>query len=230
MKINKYILFSIFGAILVALVSLFFINRAMVVNNNESEYVVDSSDMVDGDTLIAKIKRSELSDKEIKGLIQMREEEKLARDVYKTLGDIFKNKIFFNIAASEQTHMDAVKTLLTKYEINDPVSKDVVGIFTSKSMQDLYNTLIQQGQSSLVNALVVGATIEDLDIRDLEILKQETNKEDILIIYNNLQKGSRNHMRAFVKNIQINGGSYEQQYLSKDDYNLIINSSQERGR
>jgi hypothetical protein len=204
--------------------------KLVTVNSTEADYVVDASDMVDGQTLISGIKKSELSDKEIAGLILMREEEKLARDVYITLGNIWGTKIFSNISASEQTHTDAVKVLLIRYGISDPVVDDTVGVFSSKTMQDLYNTLTIKGKASLTGALIVGATIEDLDIRDLETLKKETTKEDILITYNNLQKGSRNHMRAFVKNIESKGGSYTPQYISQSEYNSIIAASQERGR
>lgn len=203
--------------------------KLVTVNSAEPEYIVDASDMVNGTALISNIKKSELSDKEIAGLIQMREEEKLARDVYKTLGNIWSTRVFSNISASEQTHTDAIKALLVRYGIKDPVTSDTVGVFTSKNMQELYNTLTTKGKASLSDALVVGATIEDLDIRDLENLKKETTKEDILITYNNLQKGSRNHMRAFIKNIKANGGLYTPQYISNSDYELIINRSQERG-
>lgn len=196
----------------------------------ESDYVVDDTDMIDADVLVSGIKKSELSEKEIIGLIQMREEEKLARDVYTTLSDIWGMGIFSNISASEQTHTEAIKVLLTRYNIKDPVSNDAVGVFTSKSMQELYDTLVEKGKKSPLDALIVGATVEDLDIKDLEILKQETDKEDILITYNNLQKGSRNHLRAFVKNIYANNGFYTPQYISVDEYNSIINSPQERGR
>ncbi len=201
-----------------------------LVTLNNSEYVVDPSDMLNGNTLVSGIKKSELSEKEIAGIILMREEEKLARDVYTTLGNIWGNRIFSNIAASEQTHMDAVRVLLDRYAITDPVVNDTVGYFTSVSMQDLYKFLIEKGKVSIIDALIVGATVEDLDIRDLETLKKETQKEDILVTYNNLQKGSRNHLRAFVKNIQTNGGTYTPQYINDSDYDLIINSAQERGR
>lgn len=239
MKNNKNIVFGTVGVILIALFLLFIIkqdpqsdNTNLVGKNNSinSEYVVDASDMVNGETLISNIKKTELSDKEIAGLIQMREEEKLAHDVYITLGNIWGSKIFSNISASEQTHADAIKVLLTRYGIKDPVTNNTVGVFTSKDMQELYNKLVLQGKNSLADALVVGATIEDLDIRDLENLKKETTKEDILITYNNLQKGSRNHMRAFVKNIQANGGSYIPQYISSGEYNTIISAPQEKGR
>ncbi len=195
-------------------------------NNNESEYVVDASDMLNGQALISGIKKSELTEGEKLGLIQMREEEKLARDVYTTLGGIWGTRIFSNIAASEQTHTDAIKALLTRYDIKDPVISDTVGVFTSKTMQELYNKLIAQGKISSREAFNVGATVEDLDIHDLDILKNKTTKEDILLTYNNLQKGSRNHMRAFVKT----GGNYTPQYISQAEYFSIISSPQERGR
>ena len=94
-------------------------------------------------------------------------------------------------------------------------------------MQELYTSLTAKGRVSVAEALTVGAIIEDLDIHDLDTFKKETNKEDILLTYANLQKGSRNHLRAFVK---TNGGNYVPQYISQVEYSSIINSPQERGR
>lgn len=238
MKNNKNTILGIVGFIALVLISIYFFGQntklsnveSIEKNNIESEYVVDASDMVDGQALITGIKKSQLSDKEIAGLVLMREEEKLARDVYTTLGNTWGIKVFSNISASEQTHTDAVKVLLTRYGITDPVTNDTVGVFTSTAMQDLYDTLIAKGKTSLIDALIVGATVEDLDIRDLETLKKETTKKDILITYNSLQKGSRNHLRAFVKNIQANGGSYTPEYISQIEYNSIITTSQEKGK
>ncbi len=62
-----------------------------------------------------------LSQEEIDDLVYLREEEKLARDVYLHLYNTWGQWIFENIAASEQQHMDAVKTLLDRYGIHDPV-------------------------------------------------------------------------------------------------------------
>ena len=68
-------------------------------------------------------------------------------------------------------------------------------------MQTLYDTLVEQGKYSLLDALMVGATIEDLDIKDLQEFSSQIDNEDILLVYSNLERGSRNHMRSFIKNI-----------------------------
>ena len=195
----------------------------------ENEYVVDQSDILTHDQIIADIPLSELNEEEKQWLIQMREEEKLARDVYIALGQQRWVKTFSNIANSEQTHTDAIKDLLDRYQIEDPIKDDTYGIFTSPVLQNLYNTLIEQGKKSLLDALIVGATIEDLDIKDLQELTKTTDNEDIILTYANLEKWSRNHLRAYVKQIQKNNWSYIPQYISQEEYNTIIASSQENG-
>ena len=197
---------------------------------SQSGYVVDESDMLNEQALIGGIEKTKLTVQESDGLLRMREEEKLAHDVYTTLGAKWGVRIFSNIASSEQTHADAMKVLLERYAIPDPVMNDSVGVFRSPVMQQLYNDLVAKGNTSVTEALIVGATVEDLDIRDLDVLMKETTKEDILVTYRNLQKGSRNHLRAFVKNLTMNGVVYTPQYITQEAYDLIINSSQERGR
>jgi hypothetical protein len=171
-----------------------------------------------------------LSEAEENGLLLMREEEKLARDVYTVLADKWQLNIFSNIAQSEQTHMNVMGGLLETYSITDPVVDDTVGVFTNPELQALYLSLVSEGSVSRDSALKVGAQIEDLDIYDLERLLSETNKPDIISAYQNLQKGSRNHLRAFIRQIERNGGSYTPSYISVSDYQNIINAQQERGR
>jgi hypothetical protein len=198
--------------------------------SSSSSYSVDPSDMIQAESFVSGVITSSVTEKEKLALIQMREEEKLARDVYTTLGAIYNVPTFANIARSEQTHTDAIKALLVKYNIPDPVTNNAVGVFSSKDMQKLYDTLVAQGKKSLTEALIVGATVEDLDIYDLDVFMKETTKTDILSVYANLQKGSRNHMRAFVSNIQSQGGTYTPVYITQDAYTTIITSPQERGR
>lgn len=171
----------------------------------------------------------ELSQEEIDGLLLMREEEKLARDVYLELYDIWGQQIFLNIANSEGTHTNAVKLLLDKYNLTDPVTNDTRGAFTNQDMAELYNVLVEKGSVSLLDALMVGATVEDLDINDLKKLNEISDNQDITAVYNNLEKGSRNHLRSFTRVIEQNGGIYEPQYISESEYNEIISSEMETG-
>jgi hypothetical protein len=180
-------------------------------------------------SIIAALPYQELSTEEEDGLMLMREEEKLARDVYQLLYEKWELAIFNDIALSEQSHMTAIKSLLDKYGLTDPVSGLGVGEFASTEMQDLYDSLVEVGMTSVLSALHVGATIEDLDIYDLYHLLEGTDNSDIKTVYENLVKGSRNHLRAFAYQLSINGETYEAQYLSQDEIDDILTSEWERG-
>ncbi|WP_456373041.1 DUF2202 domain-containing protein [Methanocaldococcus sp.] len=179
--------------------------------------------------MIMEMPKQPISEEEKEGLIEMREEEKLARDVYLTLYNKWKLPIFKNIANAEQTHTDAIKCLLRKYNITDPVKTDEVGKFSNPKFEELYNKLVEEGSKSVVDALKVGATIEDLDIADLQYWINRTDNEDIKFVYENLMKGSRNHMRAFVRMLEQYGANYTPQYISQQEYEQIINTPTERG-
>jgi len=180
-------------------------------------------------TIIATLPYQELSPEEETGLEKMREEEKLARDVYQTLFTKWGMTVFSRIASSEQRHMDAVKALLDKYSRPDPVTDPTPGVFTDPELQQLYNDLVAQGQTSMVDALQVGATIEDLDIKDLYDLLAQTDNTDIQVAYQNLVKGSRNHLRAFVSLIFANDAAYGAQFLTQEQIDAIVASPRERG-
>jgi hypothetical protein len=170
-----------------------------------------------------------LTDKEKADLLYIREEEKLARDVYLTLYDTHQLRIFKNISEAEQRHMDALLSLLTKYEIPDPVGNRGRGKFKDKTLKALYKKLVATGKTSVIDALTVGATIEDLDIHDLVKNLKNTEKTDLRAVYQNLMKGSRNHMRAFSSQLTSREVTYEPTHISKEDYEAIVNSPWERG-
>ncbi len=161
----------------------------------------------------------------------MREEEKLARDVYLTLYDTWNQQVFQNISRSEQAHTDAVLALLEQYGISDPVGDNPVGVFVDEALQALHDKLVNQGSASLIDALLVGAAIEEIDIIDIEKRKEDViGNDDIIEVYDNiLLEGSRNHLRAFVKNLETQGITYQPQYLSQAEYDAIISGETERG-
>ncbi len=190
--------------------------------------VPDPSDYV-SDTLTYDIAPSSVDAVEREGLLYMREEEKLARDVYIALYEKWQQPAFANIAGSESTHMASVLRVLETYDIPDPVGGNGAGEFTNPELQALYHTLVAQGNTSLMDALTVGAMIEDLDILDLQKRLPETDNADIQRVYENLMKGSRNHLRSFVGLIEARGGSYTAHYLPQTEIDTILATPKERG-
>ena len=169
-----------------------------------------------------------LSVSEIESLLFMREEEKMARDVYLTLYDLWNEEIFNNIASSEQEHMDAIKSLLDKYDLVDPVI-DSIGVFSDPELQELYIKLVERGEKSAMEALHVGGLIEEVDMQDIKEAIDEAEHEDIIAVYEELLKGSRNHLRSFVGKIEDEGIVYEAQVLSQEEVDEIVDSPIERG-
>lgn len=169
-----------------------------------------------------------LTQKEENSLLFMREEEKLAFDIYISMFDKWGLTPFSNISSSEASHMAAVNTLLDRYRLTDPVQPGS-GVFTNSTLQQLHNQLLQQGNISLIESLQVGAAIEEIDIRDLKEQLSFIQRPDIRNVYENLMRGSRNHLRAFVTNLSMRGVSYQPKYLSQKEYDEIINSPMEPG-
>jgi hypothetical protein len=178
---------------------------------------------------IASLPMQTISDEEAKSLIHMREEEKLARDVYIAMFNKYGLRIFENISSSEQTHTDAILQLLTKYAIKDPVGVNAVGVFTDPGLQALYTSLVNSGNVSILEAYKVGATIEDLDLYDLKVDLLKVDNQDIILVYQMLSKGSRNHMRNYFSNLKSLGFTYVPQFISQSDLDAIVNSAMERG-
>lgn len=188
----------------------------------------DELSQVDNATItaetLAAFPLEDISPEENAGLIFMREEEKVARDVYLTMYENYGLRVFNNISSSEQTHMNAIKLLLDRYELEDPVGENGVGTFTDPDLQALFEQLIVTANVSEIEALKVGAAIEEIDILDLEThIEELVDNADIEFVYSNLKRGSENHLRAFVRNLSVRGVTYEPQYLDSETYNSIIN-------
>jgi len=165
------------------------------------------------------------TEEEQEHLAFMREEEKLARDVYLKMHDTWGMAVFYNIAQSEQVHTDAVKAKIEKYGLVDPVIDDTVGVFQNHDLAVLYDALIQQGSVSAIDALWVGCAIEEIDIIDLQNAIDDAEHDDIARVYQNLQMGSHNHLRAFVAQLEQNGIEYKAQYLTPEAVDAILNTS-----
>ena len=131
-------------------------------------------------------------------LLFIYQEEKVARDVYMTLGNYYPNQtVYANIQESEQKHMDSAQALCEKYGIDiSNVDETIVGVYVLPVLQELYDTLVAQGYQSELAGLMVGEYIELTDIDDLEDA-EEGMPTDVVKVYENLKEGSYRHLDAF---------------------------------
>ncbi len=180
-------------------------------------------------TLIDPKVTETVSAEEIAGLQMMREEEKVAHDLYVTFEENWKQGTFTSIAISEQYHTDAVKSVLLKYKLSDP-AQNQVGKFTSKKMQDLFNDRSEKAKGSYLDSLFVAAEFEELDVVDLRELAAESKNKDVITLYKNLEAGSRNHMRYYAKLIAQEGATYTAKHLEESDYQKIIKGAAEKNK
>ena len=155
-------------------------------------------------------------------LLQMREEEKLSRDVYAAMYETWQYKVFLNISQSEQHHMDAMLKMLDKFEVADPVGDNPPGVFNDGDFSALYGDLVAKGETSLLDAFLSGGYIEEMDILDLEAAIAETDKPSLTNAYSNLLAASRNHLRTFVSHVRSMGEEYEAQFMSQDAVDDIV--------
>lgn len=172
----------------------------------------------------------ELSEAEIAALNFMREEEKLAQDVYQYLFETWGQNSFQSISQSETAHTNSVLSVLNAYGLGDPSAGLAAGVYNDPDLQALYGALVERGITSLAEALKVSAEIEEIDILDLQIRLAETQNASIQQVYNNLLQGSYNHLRAFTRNLQAQTGEvYQPLHLSAEEYQSILSGSNNGG-
>lgn len=192
---------------------MFLLLPVLLIGCNDSDEIADVDDT--------------LSKQEIENLQFLKEEEKLARDVYLFSYDLYGQNIFKNISNSEQSHMNSVSVIMEKYGIKD-LSFDERGKFSNLELQQLYDDLVDLSKISLENALTVGATVEDLDINDLNNFISNADHQDMIEMYQLLNCGSRNHLRAYTNNLESLDLTYDPQFISVEEYDMILSSSGEK--
>lgn len=170
-----------------------------------------------------------LSAAETADLRFMREEEKLARDVYLQLFDQWSTPQFANVASAEQSHMDAMLRLLARYRVADPAAGMAIGEFTDPSLQALHDNLMALGSASELAALKVGGFIEEADMQDIVAAIELSQHADIDQTYSRLLCGSRNHLRAYAAQVSlVSGTAYVAQVLNQADVDAIVYTPTER--
>ncbi len=188
---------------------------------------VISTVSADRDGSVLTVAAANLSAEEIAALKFMREEEKLAHDVYAALYSRWGANVFYQISLSETTHTEAILALLTKYGIDDPAAATAPGEFADPALQAFYKTLMVMGQGSLIEGLKVGALIEETDVHDINEKVAVTDETDILTVYTSLLCGSGNHLRVFNEKLLEQGVTYVPQVISQETWDAIASASAE---
>ncbi|MFV0590818.1 MAG: DUF2202 domain-containing protein [Draconibacterium sp.] len=169
-----------------------------------------------------------ISASEKEGILLMREEEKLAHDVYTLLYEKWQLQPFSNISGSESRHFEAMGYLLETFEMNDPAYAEA-GKFRNRELAALYDSLVNRGSESLPAALEVGSYIEEVDIRDLKELLASTSDNAISAVYSNLLRGSENHLRAFTRQLSWRDVDYTPKVLDQETYSAIMGAANQSG-
>lgn len=192
----------------------------LVIENVEDE-LLSSLEMGTVQEHLTMVEAEGFNSMELAGLYYMEEEEKLAHDLYVALGELWNIKSFENISKAEATHTNSTVAVLEAYNYPSKQSSEL-GVFNNIELQALYDTLLTDGSVSSLDALMVGAMVEEVDIIDLDKYIGQTKNTDLITLYTNLKRGSENHLRAFVKNYQRSGNVYYPQFLNLEYYNAVI--------
>ena len=227
---NVAISFFLFGLLAVASSC-----QKDAMNDENAQYASILAVSGDGTTSVieanlksAMIETSDLTESELASLLKMKEEEKLARDVYTVLAQKWGTQVFTNISKAENNHLNAIILLLSSYGSTETAISEA-GVFTDAAVHTLYNDLVAKASVSVEEAYKAGALIEDMDIKDLNIALGTTTNENVILAFENLEKGSRNHLRAFNRQLTTLGIVYTPVFITQTDYDLIVTSAMEKG-
>ena len=135
-------------------------------------------------------------------LTEMREEERVARDLYTKLASSSGELIFTRIAASEQRHLEAVERLMTSQGMDPGAAGTTVGRYAVPDLQAAYDRWLAQGRASDEAAYKVGVELERQDIADLKGLDVADGTTGARVVAA-LLNGSEHHLAAFTK--AVNG-------------------------
>jgi len=130
-------------------------------------------------------------------LASMAQEEKLAGDLYQQFAARYPAAVFDRIAAAEDQHLAAVRTLLTRYGLSDPTAGKAAGQFSDATVQATYDRLLATGSASQSAAFGVGQQVERTDVADLQRALNGLSAADVTQAYQHLLAASRQHLVAF---------------------------------
>jgi len=162
----------------------------------------------------------QLSFTEMEDLQYLYEEERLAHDIYTALSDKWELSIFENIAESEKRHVEHLLVIYEKYGLRVPKVGD--GFYNYPELNMLFDRFFEGGMMTLESSLTLAGNFEEYDIADLERYLEHTQNVDLILVYNTLLEGSKNHLRVIHRNLKKNGYEYEPVFLEKRHFQVIL--------
>jgi len=171
---------------------------------------------------------ADLTADEIEFIYAIREDEKVARDLYFSFFGTFGLKPFENIGKAEDNHIKATEKLFDYYEIDYPALSEN-GKFENAIRQKLFDSLLLKGTPEL-EAFKVMAMLEESNIVEYgEVLKTIANP-NIKIVIENLARASANHFKAAIRQITALGGTYRPALMTQEQYRAVIATGFEKGK
>ena len=170
-----------------------------------------------------------LTPNEIQWLIYIREEEKMARDLYIGMYNSWGLSIFKSISEEEQEHINAMLELFKMYSIVDPLAGDVPRNYTNQHIANLHTSLLTQGMQSNKDGLKACALQEEISMQDLDLAMKSTQQQAINKVYSELQRDSINHLRSFIHSLEIFGERYMAVKIPQQTVDAIILDKMDRG-
>jgi hypothetical protein len=158
--------------------------------------------------------------RDLQGMRFIWEEEKTARDLYRSLYNMTHQSIFLDLKRSEQNHMDQIKTIMDRYGVRTPVPDQ--GALQNQTLIHMYADLLSRGNRSDEEALRAAGAFEEISIMDLQREIAATDNQDIIAIYQGLLAGSRKHLFSLVNALEERGTAYTPQYLSRTEFDETI--------
>ena len=146
------------------------------------------------------VSAGQLTQQDAASILLLREEEKLARDVYLTLSEKWNVPVFKNIAQAEARHMSVMKMLVDRYGLEDPVKDDTVGTFTSPEFRQVVSGTC--GFRFRLAGRRIQGRREDrgTGYQGFAGFTGNVQSTDVRRVYQNLLRASENHLRAFSAN------------------------------
>lgn len=170
-----------------------------------------------------------LSADEIEFQFALREDEKMARDLYTVFAAKYSTAPQIDrIAAAENSHIACVEAVLDYYEISYPAMTAAAGLFEDAKRQAIYNELADKS-GTLLEVYATMAAVEEESVSAYKSVQSEITNENIALVITNMIKASSNHLKAAVCQIIAGGGTYTPLYLSAEEFGTIVNLPYQNG-